>query len=95
MIIYAITSTGITFNIFADYFWYYLLAIILFAIVGVMTLYILKTKDIIRELPPLISTQHRKYGFANLFVCIWIFRNGVSAAISSFDNFFHFTLGVF
>ena len=32
MIIYAVTSTGITFDIFKEYFWYYLLAIIFFAI---------------------------------------------------------------
>ena len=54
MIIYAVTSTGITFEIFANYFWYYLIAIGLFAIFGILTLYFLKTKDIIRELPPLI-----------------------------------------
>ena len=37
MIIYAVTSTGITFKIFAEYFWYYLLAIILFSVVGIIT----------------------------------------------------------
>ena len=47
MIIYAVTSTGITFEIFANYFWYYLIAIGLFAIFGILTLYFLKTKDII------------------------------------------------
>ena len=44
MIIYAVTSTGITFEIFLTYFWYYLIAIILFSIFGLITLYFLKTK---------------------------------------------------
>ena len=44
MIIYAVTSTGITFDIFKNYFWYYLLAIIAFAIVGIPTLFIFKNK---------------------------------------------------
>ena len=34
MVIYAVTSTGINFEIFRDYFWYYLLAILSFSIVG-------------------------------------------------------------
>ena len=40
MVIYAITSTGISFEIFREYFWYYLLAIGLFALVGIFTLYL-------------------------------------------------------
>ncbi len=95
MIIYAVTSTGITFNIFANYFWYYLLAIILFSIVGIITLYILKTKDIIRELPPLILPNTGNMG---LPICLFAYGSqglGVSAAISSLIILFHFTLGVF
>ena len=49
MIIYAVTSTGITFDIFANYFWYYLVAIILFSIVGVFTLYIQKPKILLES----------------------------------------------
>ena len=60
MVIYAVTSTGITFDIFKNYFWYYLIAIVAFAIVGVPTLYLIKTKDIIRELPPLICIWNRR-----------------------------------
>ncbi len=95
MIIYAVTSTGITFNIFVNYFWYYLLAIILFSIVGIITLYILKTKDIIRELPPLILPNTGNMG---LPICLFAYGSqglGVSAAISSLIILFHFTLGVF
>ena len=95
MIIYAVTSTGITFSLFANYFWYYLLAIILFSVVGIITLYILKTKDIVRELPPLILPNTGNMG---LPICLFAYGSqglGVSASISSLIILFHFTLGVF
>ena len=95
MIIYAITSTGITFKIFQDYFWYYLLAIFLFSIVGSITLYFLNTKDIIRELPPLVLPNTGNMG---LPICMFAYGSkglGVSASISSLIILLHFTLGVF
>ena len=46
MVIYAVTSTGITFNIFKEYFIYFLIAIILFYFVGLIILYLLRVKDI-------------------------------------------------
>ena len=79
MIIYAVTSTGITFVIFAKYFWYYLIAIILFSLFGIITLYILKTKDIVRELPPLILPNTGNMG---LPICLFAYGSqglGVSA----------------
>ena len=36
MIIYALTSTGTTFELFIIYFWYYLIAIIFFGIIGII-----------------------------------------------------------
>ena len=95
MVIYAITSTGINFEIFRDYFWYYLLAIGLFALVGIFTLYILKTKDIVRELPPLIFPNTGNMG---LPICMFAYGSkglGVSASITSLIILCHFTLGVF
>ena len=95
MVIYAITSTGINFEIFRDYFWYYLLAIGLFAFVGIFTLYLLKTKDIIRELPPLIFPNTGNMG---LPICMFAYGSkglGVSASITSLIILCHFTLGVF
>ena len=95
MVIYAITSTGINFEIFRDYFWYYLLAIGLFAFVGIFTLYTLKTKDIIRELPPLIFPNTGNMG---LPICMFAYGSkglGVSASITSLIILCHFTLGVF
>ena len=95
MVIYAITSTGINFEIFRDYFWYYLLAISLFALVGIFTLYLLKTKDIVRELPPLIFPNTGNMG---LPICMFAYGSkglGVSASITSLIILCHFTLGVF
>ena len=95
MIIYAVTSTGITFDIFKNYFWYYLLAIIAFAIVGIPTLFFLKTKDIIRELPPLILPNTGNMGVP---ICLFAYGTeglGVSASITSIIILFHFTVGVF
>ena len=95
MIIFAVTSTGITFDIFKEYFWYYLLAIISFAIVGIATLYFLKTKDIIRELPPLILPNTGNMGVP---ICLFAYGTeglGVSASITSLIILFHFTVGVF
>ena len=95
MVIYAITSTGINFAIFRDYFWYYLLAIGLFALVGIFTLYLLKTKDIVRELPPLIFPNTGNMG---LPICMFAYGSkglGVSASITSLIILCHFTLGVF
>ncbi len=95
MVIYAITSTGINFEIFRDYFWYYLLAICLFAFVGIFTLYTLKTKDIVRELPPLIFPNTGNMG---LPICMFAYGSkglGVSASITSLIILCHFTLGIF
>ena len=95
MIIYAVTSTGINFEIFRDYFWYYLLAIICFSIVGIINLFLINTKDIIRELPPLIFPNTGNMG---LPICLFAYGSqglGVSASITSLIILMHFTVGVF
>ena len=95
MIIYALTSTGISFEIFKDYFLYYLIAIICFSFVGLILLLILKTKDVIRELPPYIMPNTGNMG---LPICLFAYGSqglGVAASISALIILFHFTLGVF
>ena len=95
MVIYAVTSTGINFEIFRDYFWYYLLAILSFSIVVIINLYLIKTKDIIRELPPLIFPNTGNMG---LPICMFAYGSqglGVSASITSLIILMHFTVGVF
>ena len=91
---YAITTTGISFEIFLSYFWYSLIAIIGFSIVGLIFLYFLK-KDLIRELPPFILPNTGNMG---LPICLFAYGSqglGVAATISSLVILFHFTLGVF
>ena len=95
MIIYALNPTNISFNVFKSYFWYYLIAIGGFFIIGFVFLYILKTKDIIRELPPFVMPNTGNMG---LPICLFAYGSqglGVAAAISALIILCHFTLGVF
>ena len=94
MVFYSITTTGITFEIFTNYFWYALLAISGFALTGILFLFVLK-KEIIRELPPFILPNTGNMG---LPICLFAYGSqglGVSAAISALIILCHFTLGVF
>jgi malate permease and related proteins len=94
MVFYSITTTGITFEIFVNYFWYALLAICGFTLTGIIFLFILK-KEIIRELPPFILPNTGNMG---LPICLFAYGSqglGVAASISSLVILFHFTLGVF
>ncbi|WP_435089098.1 AEC family transporter [Candidatus Pelagibacter bacterium nBUS_29] len=94
MVFYSITTTGITFEIFTNYFWYALLAINGFALTGIVFLFALK-KEIIRELPPFILPNTGNMG---LPICLFAYGSqglGVAATISSLVILFHFTLGVF
>ena len=70
MIIYALNVKNITFQTFVDYFWYYLLAIFGFAIIGVIFLLFVKSKDIIRELPPFMMPNTGNMGFP---ICLFAY----------------------
>ena len=94
MVFYAITTTGVTFSMFIEYFWYSLIAIFAFALVGVIFLIFLK-KEIIRELPPFVLPN---VGNMGLPICLFAYGNlglGIAATISSLVIFFHFTVNVF
>ena len=95
MIIYALTSTGTSFDIFKNYFWYYFIAIIIFILIGIIFLFFLKVKDIIRELPPFVMPNTGNMG---LPICLFAYGSqglGVAASISALIILCHFTLGVF
>ena len=95
MIIYALTSTGLSFEIFKNYFLYFLIAIAAFTFIGIIFLFFLKTKDIIRELPPFIMPNTGNMG---LPICLFAYGSqglGVAAAISALIILCHFTLGIF
>ena len=94
MVFYAITTTGVTFTMFIEYFWYSLIAIFAFAIVGIIFLVFLK-KEIIRELPPFVLPN---VGNMGLPICLFAYGDlglGIAATISSLVIFFHFTINVF
>ncbi len=94
MVFYSITTTGITFSIFIEYFWYSLIAILGFSLTGLIFLKFLK-KDLITELPPFILPNTGNMG---LPLCLFAYGNqglGIAATISSLVILFHFTLGVF
>ena len=95
MIIYALNPLNISFDVFKNYFGYYLIAIACFCFVGAIFLFLQNTKDIIRELPPLIMPNTGNMG---LPICLFAYGSqglGVSAAISALIILCHFTLGVF
>ena len=94
MIFYIITSTGVTFDVFIEFFVYSLILIFAFAIVGIFILLILK-KDFIRELPPLILPNTGNMGVP---ICLFAYGTqglGIASAITSVVILLHFTLNVF
>jgi len=94
LIIFAVMSSGVTYNIFAEYFIYSLIAITSFAIVGVIFL-ILMRRDYVRELPPFILPNTGNMGIP---ICLFAYGSlgmGVAASISSVVVFLHFTLNIF
>ena len=91
---YAITSSGIGFNLFLNYFFYSLVAVFFFSIIGVVLLFLLK-KDFISELPPLIFPNCGNMG---LPICLFAYGKiglGVGSAIAAVIIMSHFTLGIF
>jgi len=95
MIIYSLNAEFITFEVFKSYFWYYLIAISCFFVVGVSLLYLLKVKDIIRELPPLLMPNTGNLGLPLSLFAYGQSGLGVAGAISALIILFHFTIGVF
>ena len=94
LVIFALTSSGVTYDIFAEYFIYSLIAIFCFAVTGIIFLILMK-KDYIRELPPFILPNTGNMGIP---ICLFAYGSlgmGVAAAISSLVVLLHFTLNVF
>ena len=95
MIIYSLNAEFISFEVFKSYFWYYLIAILCFFVVGVSLLYFLRVKDIIRELPPLLMPNTGNLGLPLSLFAYGQSGLGVAGAISALIILFHFTVGVF
>ncbi len=94
LFIFAITSSGVKFDIFAEYFIYSIIALLSFAIVGIIFLLLMK-KDHIRELPPFFLPNTGNMGIP---ICLFAYGSlgmGVAAAISSLVVLLHFTVNIF
>ena len=93
MIFYTITTTGVTLQIFTEYFIYAVIILSTFAIVGFIFLLLLK-KDPITELPPMFLPNTGNMGVP---ICLFAYGTaglGVASAIASVIILFHFTIGI-
>ncbi len=94
LFIFAITSSGVSYDLFSEYFVYSVIALTSFAIVGVIFLFFMK-KDISRELPPFFLPNTGNMGIP---ICLFAYGSlgmGVAAAISSLVVLLHFTINIF
>ena len=94
LFIFAITSSGVKFDIFSEYFIYAIIALSSFAVVGIIFLVLMK-KDYIRELPPFFLPNTGNMGIP---ICLFAYGSlgmGVAAAISSLVVLLHFTVNIF
>ena len=94
LFIFAITSSGVTYDVFSEYFIYSVIALICFAITGVIFLFFMK-KDISRELPTFFLPNTGNMGIP---ICLFAYGKlgmGIAAAISSLVVLLHFTLNIF
>ena len=94
LVIFSLTSTGVTFDIFAEYFIYALILLSSFALIGLVFLILMK-KDYIRELPTFFLPNTGNMGIP---ICLFAYGTqglGVASAVASVIILFHFTLGIF
>ena len=94
LFIFAITSSGVTYSVFSEYFIYALIALASFALTGIIFLFFMK-KDISRELPPYFLPNTGNMGIP---ICLFAYGTlgmGVAAAISSLVILLHFTVNIF
>jgi predicted permease len=94
LFIFAITSSGVTYSVFSEYFIYAIIALSSFALIGVIFLFFMK-KDILRELPPYFLPNTGNMGIP---ICLFAYGTlgmGVAAAISSLVILLHFTINIF
>ena len=94
LFIFAITSSGVTYSVFSEYFIYAIIALASFALIGVIFLFFMK-KDISRELPPYFLPNTGNMGIP---ICLFAYGTlgmGVAAAISSLVILLHFTINIF
>ena len=94
LFIFAITSSGVTYSVFSEYFIYAVIALTSFALIGIIFLFFLK-KDISRELPPYFLPNTGNMGIPICLFAYGALGMGVAAAISSLVILLHFTINIF
>ena len=94
LVIFALTAGSVTFEVFKEFFFYALILLSAFGIIGLIFLIIMK-KDYIRELPTFILPNTGNMGIP---ICLFAYGEmgmGIAAAISSLVVLLHFTLNIF
>ena len=94
LVIFAITAGSVTFDVFKEFFFYSLILLSAFGVVGLIFLVLMK-KDYIRELPTFILPNTGNMGIP---ICLFAYGElgmGIAAAISSLVVLLHFTLNIF
>ncbi len=94
LVIFALTAGGVSFEVFKEIFFYALILLSTFGIVGLIFLVLMK-KDYIRELPPFFLPNTGNMGIP---ICLFAYGElgmGIAAAISSLVVLLHFTLNIF
>tara|TARA_B100000029_G_scaffold363474_1_gene356529 strand:+ start:670 stop:1569 length:900 start_codon:yes stop_codon:yes gene_type:complete len=94
LIIFGVMSSGVTYTMFADYFIYWLIAMFIFGIVGIIFLILMK-KDYFMELPPFILPNTGNMGIPICLFAYGVSGMGIAAAISAVIVLLHFTLNIF
>ena len=94
LVIFALTAGGVTFDVFKEFFFYALILLSSFGIIGLIFLTLMK-KDYIRELPTFFLPNTGNMGIP---ICLFAYGEmgmGIAAAISSLVVLLHFTLNIF
>jgi len=94
LVIFALTAGGVTFDVFKEFFFYALILLSAFGVIGLIFLVLMK-KDYIRELPTFILPNTGNMGIP---ICLFAYGElgmGIAAAISSLVVLLHFTLNIF
>ena len=94
LVIFALTAGGVTFDVFIEFFFYALILLTAFGIIGLIFLILMK-KDYVRELPTFFLPNTGNMGIP---ICLFAYGElgmGIGAAISSLVVLLHFTLNIF
>ena len=94
LVIFALTAGGVTFDVFKEFFFYALILLTAFGIIGLIFLVLMK-KDYVRELPTFFLPNTGNMGIP---ICLFAYGElgmGIGATISTLVVLLHFTLNIF